>query len=263
MGMRHVNFDLDLRFDSDTDRWWSEQVLLLNMMILTTRNYTYLKTHPDTPKLYDAGLVYLLPEQLETRPSAAQIEALRDFLATKMKLSAGEIQHHLDLARGVEIFRDIPRIFENGGGDCDNLACFRAAELSAAGVNARPIMTCRQDGGRTIYHALVKWPDGSSEDPSRILGMGGPERAAERWAECKKNWERYDNYWQSAKAALARETFTSEEARYARACQYKAAIDNLGLLPKSGVFTVGPRRARPEMVLGAGGALMPTARRAA
>jgi hypothetical protein len=144
----------------------------------------------------------------------------------------------LDLARGVEIFRDIPRIIENGGGDCDNLAGWRAAELAIEGVNARPYMTNRKEGGRTIYHALTIWPDGSSEDPSRILGM--PCAAGERREECRKNWERYDNYWQDAKRMIA-----AEGGGMARAAELKAKIDALGLLPKDGVFRV-PARPAPK-----------------
>ncbi len=250
--MRHVNHDYKLDFDDPADRWWSEHVLLLNLMVLTTRNYLYLQEHPDTPKLYDSDLVYLLPEQLEKRPSDAQINDLRRFLSSKMGMGQDEIQHHLDLARGVEIFRDIPRIFENGGGDCDNLAGMRAAELCVAGVNARPCMTHREQNGRTIYHALVLWPDGTSEDPSLIKGMGGQDRAADRLEECRKNWERYDRYWQSAKAQLAKETFISEAARNFRAQEMKAKIDSLGLLPKSGIFSVGHRPVRSSQVLGAG-----------
>ena len=207
-------------------------------MILTLRNYFYLKETPGCPHLYDADVAYMLPEQLERRPSESAIRDLRRFLSDRMRMTNGEIQHHLDLARGVEIFRDIPRIREHGGGDCDNLACWRAAELAAADVDARPYLRDRQQGGHTIYHALVKWHvDGSGEDPCLILGMGGADKIAERREECRKNYERYENYWNDAKAMIA-----AEGGGMARAAELKAKIDSLGLLPQSGVFRV-PRRA--------------------
>ena len=609
MGMRHINFDLDLQFDDPDARWFSEQVLLFGLTVLAARNVFYLRAHPDTPKLYDSGVVYRVPEQLERRASAAQIEELRKFLATRMGMGESEIVHHVDLARGVEIFRDIPRIIENGSGDCfpltqkiitrsksthlyellalgelrlvypsyealsynfakaryefrdivgfvdkgvkpvikahlsngadivatadhkfwtldgrdrnkrrfgtrtmgefaevmrssrdvrtararilqaaripvlgevcpgrdraylagiyaaegyfdgnhtniaqhkpkvrarieaalaevgtgfryraangktpesgayyalhggaanpivammreqgrnsfdmelpipflsgdeetlcqmveghgdgdawrpsetafkrpgvraiyatssdalmeqlrfallalgrpsyayryadhggtgrepiwrlheyeaasensklrkrreiverdlpgltygivldardageahvgcievegthnfvladgtiasncDNLAAWCAAERVVAGVKGtRPRMTSRVQDGRVIYHALVLWPDGSTEDPSRILGMGGQEKADERREECRKNVERYDNYWQNAKRLLSEEHFVSEDARRERAAEYKARIDAIGLIPKDGVFRVGRRPA--------------------
>lgn len=57
----------------------------------------------------------------------------------------------------------IPDVLRAGYGDCEDLACWRAAEC----------------GGRafavevpTGYHILVRRPDGRIEDPSRRLGMG-------------------------------------------------------------------------------------------
>ena len=119
MSMRHINFDLALEFDDPKDRWLSEQILLFSMTLLAARDYQYLRDHPETPKCYDdEDCVYLVPEQLERRPSDAQIRALQQFLATQMRLTPDEIQHHVDLARGVEILRDVQRMREHGGGDC-------------------------------------------------------------------------------------------------------------------------------------------------
>lgn len=235
--MRHVNHDYALDFDNPGAKWFSEQVLLWNMYVLTVRNVYYLQENPSTPKLYDSGVVYLLPEQLEKRPSESSLRELRKFLDEKMKMSRAEIEHHIDMARGVEIFRDIPRIMEHGGGDCDNLSCWRVAELVVAGVSAKPYLVGRQQGSRTIYHAKCWWPDGSDEDPSIILGMGGVDKRAERWEECRKNYERYSNYMEQAKEFLDDEGL-SGEAREVRATEIKSRIDDLGLLPKDGVFRV-------------------------
>jgi hypothetical protein len=244
--MRHVNMDLDLSFDTPEDRWRSEQILLHYLLILTLRNYWFLLDNPDYPKLYDTDMVYLLPEQLERRPTRSQLRDLEKFLSTTMQMTGDEIQHHLDLAKGVEIFRDIPRMAEHGGGDCDNWAAARAAEVCVAAYRlggtseAKPYLVWREDGNRMIYHAKVMHGDGSDEDPSIIKGMGGQDRAADRLLECRKNYERYDNMWQRGKAMMASENFRSDAERYARAQEIKDACDSFGFLPKDGVFRVGP-----------------------
>lgn len=247
VGMRHVNMDLVLDFDTPEGRWRSEQILLWYLMILTVRNFWFLLDNPDYPHLYDTDMVYLLPEQLERSPTKKQLKAMYDFLSTTMGMTNDEIEHHIDLARGVEIFRDIPRMAEHGGGDCDNWAAARAAEICVAAYRiggnskARPYLVWREDGNRMIYHAKVLHGDGSDEDPSLIKGMGGQDRAVERLEECRKNYERYDNMWQRAKSILASESFSSETERMARAQELKDAIDSFGYLPSDGVFRVGPK----------------------
>ena len=74
---------------------------------------------------------------------------------------------------------------------CDNLAAFRVGELRAHDIFAKPYITWRRrpDNGMT-YHAIVLWPDGSSEDPSLLLGMGGDAKESEREKEREKLAER-------------------------------------------------------------------------
>ena len=113
---------------------------------------------------------------------------------------------------------------------CDNLSCWRAAELRQAGIKAAPYMTnrTRLDGG-TTYHALVVWPslrdlvrDGvltedairdrsdidfqTTEDPSLLLGMGGDRRSFDRSEELRKNQERCDLLRASAQTPVLRTT---------------------------------------------------------
>jgi hypothetical protein len=75
--------------------------------------------------------------------------------------------------------------------NCDNVASWRAAELRELGVNAKPYITWRQrpDGGYT-YHVVTRYPDGTIEDPSLLLGMGGIARDADRKEEERKLGER-------------------------------------------------------------------------
>lgn len=120
---------------------------------------------------------------------------------------------------------------------CDNLSCWRAAELRQAGIKAAPYMTSRTrlDGG-TTYHALVVWPslrelvlDGvltenairdrsdvnfqTTEDPSLLLGMGGDRRSYDRSEELRKNQERCDLLRASAvDAAAPRATVAAVDA---------------------------------------------------
>jgi hypothetical protein len=83
--------------------------------------------------------------------------------------------------------------------NCDNVASWRAAELNERlGIPARPYITWRKraDGG-TTYHVIVLWPDGSSEDPSLLLGMGGEAREPDRQEELRKLRERAANVMQA------------------------------------------------------------------
>lgn len=72
-----------------------------------------------------------------------------------------------------EDWRDCLEVIRRGGGDCEDLAAYRAAELRVSGdQNARCmfIERARPDGGR-LFHIVVMRGDGTLEDPSRALGM--------------------------------------------------------------------------------------------
>jgi len=166
--LRNVLFDLHL-FPDESERASSQKRVLVLLESLTLINQFYLEEHPETPLIYKSGIEYKLPAQF----------------------GAGEAEGGVPGYSG-EVFRDIPRIIENGGGDCDNVASWRAAEIRhRLGVAAKPYITWRRrpDGG-TTYHVIVIWPDGSSEDPSLLLGMGGAGKAKEREEEVRKLAER-------------------------------------------------------------------------
>lgn len=123
---------------SDLDR--SRLAITGLMDGLVTANRIWLAAYRDTPALYDSPVLYQAEKQ-------------------------------------TEIWCDIPTILEKGFGDCEDLACWRIAELRNQGINAMPFITWRDNPGKiggTIYHALVRWPDGRIEDPSRALGMRHP-----------------------------------------------------------------------------------------
>jgi hypothetical protein len=129
-----VTFDVKLFIDSD-DINRSRKGLLAMMHALMYVNLTWLETHPRTPLLYNSGVRYK-PEN------------------------------------GTEFWQDIPRTLELGYGDCEDLACWRAAELNYSGVKARPYIKWRESGPKkSMFHAVIQLPDGRIEDPSSALGM--------------------------------------------------------------------------------------------
>jgi hypothetical protein len=98
--------------------------------------------------------------------------------------------------QGTEEWLDIPSVIEAGWGDCEDLACWRVAELRTRGVNASPYTKFRRVDGVYHFHALVgiyeerDESDRASsesmpefrlvkiEDPSLRLGMGWEEEFA-------------------------------------------------------------------------------------
>lgn len=107
------------------------------LALLTNINVDFLKQFPNTTSLYKAGIIY-------------RQEGL-----------------------GLESWKSVPIVLEDGFGDCEDLACWLAAEYRVKGINARPVWTKRQLGRLTMYHIQTQLPDGTTEDPSIKLGMKG------------------------------------------------------------------------------------------
>lgn len=106
---------------------------------------------------------------------------------------------HYQREVGTENWLDIPSIIEAGWGDCEDLACWRVAELRKQGVKASPYVKFRRVGGAYHFHALVgiyRAAEGGDEeadehdivlpesrlvklhDPSLRLGMGWEKKFA-------------------------------------------------------------------------------------
>jgi hypothetical protein len=126
--------------------------------------------------------------------------ALRELLESLVKINVGWIASHPGEFRplysigarwqnenNTERWLSIPEVIRATHGpdrqpiDCEDLACYRAAELRA-GLGGHPLGKVHAiadirgrvvDGGRIIMHAFVRYPDGSVEDPSKKLGMPG------------------------------------------------------------------------------------------
>ena len=73
-----------------------------------------------------------------------------------------------------EDFAAIPVVLARGYGDCDDLVCWRIAELRNQGENAKVRLKWAYDPIRNarMYHVLVRRANTQVEDPSKRLGMG-------------------------------------------------------------------------------------------
>lgn len=203
--LRHILFDLSL-FADESDRKNSEKRVLFLLEALVNCNRYWLWQNPDAPLIYQSGIKYINPQQVEPvqLPEVAKVRAWLE----KKGASNDVMEAFRSLAGQVgagECFREIPRIIENGGGDCDNVASWRVAELRELGIWAKPGIRWRErsDGG-TTYHVIVLWPDGTDEDPSLLLGMGGEEKAADRAEEVRKLLERRDDFIDGLKKNVVR-----------------------------------------------------------
>lgn len=200
--LRFILFDTTC-FEAGDDRAETEKDLCWMLEVLAQRDQDYLRQRPSTPRLYRVGVVWQTPKQFEGE--VEEVAILRKALGAAARKR--DVRKVLDLIQeilGGERFRDVGRIIENGGGDCDNLCAWRVAELRQAGIPAKPMMTSRERaGGGITYHAIVRWPPfgdaisgnpfrDSDEDPSLLLGMAQPQRKAERDEEIRKNLERCD-----------------------------------------------------------------------
>ena len=124
-------------FDTINDR--AKGVVLIHLLEgLIAADVAYLLDTPAAPWLYESGVVY------EEEPS------------------------------GRDNWQDIPTTIELRVGDCEDLGCWRIAELRVRSrEHARPVIRSSIIGKQTVYHVAVQRSDGRLEDPSRRLGMRG------------------------------------------------------------------------------------------
>jgi hypothetical protein len=109
---------------------------------LTFCDVAYLRNHPEVPPIYQSGVRY----QRECGSN--------------------------------DDWQDVPTTLKLKTGDCEDFACWRAAELQARGIAAWPMTLVRRTpSGKIAFHPVVKWPDGRIEDPARRLGLDGEEMA--------------------------------------------------------------------------------------
>lgn len=130
-----ISFLLDL-FQSKAQEPESHEALRILLHALTTIDVLYLKTHPNTPRLYESGVFY------REEPG------------------------------GCEDWQDIPTSLRRGRIDCDDCAPWRAAEIIVhEGLPASADFELQHTkDGKALYHIVTKSPRGT-EDPSYFLGM--------------------------------------------------------------------------------------------
>lgn len=224
-------FSLGFHAENDPDvRKCSEDFLVALLGYNCWVNSRHLRLNPKTPMLYDSGVRYAAPDQAPSAPRISP-DAMERVAALLHKEGAEvhKIKNVLAMLRGVEEFLDIPALYERGKGDCNELVPVRVAELWRAGIDAKPHLVKEGTiGGATSYHTVVLHPDGSDEDPSRILGMGDE---AGRREEIRKNTERFANHAITGRQ-VAEDGLASPEL-------VMRQMELLGLLPKDGVFRVG------------------------
>lgn len=195
MSMRDIHFGVKLDFNTPEECEDSEDVLLRLLGVNCRMNKAYLRKNPKTPLLYKSGITYAPPDQLDGRPPLTPARAKKLIKVLKEIGSDPETARMvLEMVRGMEIFLDIPGLYRRGKGDCNELVPVRVAELWMEGRAASPYLVKeRNNRGGFTYHAIVLHPDGSHEDPSMILGMGGKSHEHLRKQEIYKNVLRWDD----------------------------------------------------------------------
>jgi hypothetical protein len=115
----------------------AKTVALIHLLeALTSVNVAWLGENPTAPRLYESGVRY------EEEPL------------------------------GRDDWQDIPETLALRIGDCEDLGCWRLAELRVRALeHAVPYVKRSVVGTRTVYHVAVLRSDGRIEDPSKILGM--------------------------------------------------------------------------------------------
>jgi hypothetical protein len=137
----------------------SNEILQIMLDALFRVDIAWLKAHPELPSIYaiarDAGFGHLPRPDKKLGPGGTWMRYEREPL-------------------GQEDWKDIPTCLADGFADCEDLACWRAAELVVRrGIAARPIASAKEMAdGSLLYHITVVYPDGTKEDPSKKLGMG-------------------------------------------------------------------------------------------
>jgi len=131
-----ITLVMDL-FNGDKERALSRQALNVMLDALYRIDVLYLRAHPETIPIYASGAKYM------------------------------------EEPIGQEEWQDIPTSIRMGILDCEDAASWRAAELTVKqGIPARPVfLEHKRPNGSYLYHIVAKYPNGQTEDPSRVLGM--------------------------------------------------------------------------------------------
>lgn len=132
----HITFRIKDAFRPRSSAAKNAMALEALLSVLTELNCHYLRTRKHAPYLYNTRVIYSRTHVWDT----------------------------------------IPALYMRGYGDCKSLTCARVAELLVSGRKlVKPVFRFDPKPNGTMFHILVMYPDGSWEDPSRLLGMRGPQ----------------------------------------------------------------------------------------
>lgn len=125
-------------FEANSSLLQNAEALNALLDCLTTINVIFLKFHPNTPKLYDSGVIY----------------------------------------DRTTVWDSTPALYARRYGDCKSLTCALVAEYKIQGKAAKPVFRWvrRTEEKDMIFHILVQTVAGF-EDPSKILGMNAHENS--------------------------------------------------------------------------------------
>ncbi len=137
----------------------SREALQVLLDCVQSLDALYLVHNPQTPLLYESGIAYA-KEPVQTAGADAN-----------------------DTAEREERFATIPEVLAQGWGDCDDLAPWRAAELTLQGCPSRAMI---YEVAPKRWHVVVVRGDGVTEDPSAVLGMLDRAATAARSARVSK-----------------------------------------------------------------------------
>jgi hypothetical protein len=124
------------------------------------------------------GVMRFLLEALTMANVAYLLEAKARGVEVPLLYESGV--RYLAEPEGRDEWQDIPDTLERSTGDCEDLACWRVAELrvrfgqrkARRGITVSHYRDPKTGSDVTMYHILVLHEDGTVEDPSRLLGMG-------------------------------------------------------------------------------------------
>jgi hypothetical protein len=106
-----------------------------------------------------------------------QSTASYDFRTTRNTLSVFSVKRNIDNVQCYDIQTSDHYVYlpehDVTVSNCEDLCCWRVAELWHRGIQAMPFPRLERAEGGQLWHILVLWPDGREEDPSAILGMKG------------------------------------------------------------------------------------------
>jgi hypothetical protein len=147
-----ISFAIAGAFHGVEDVNATRRVLQHFLDALVKTNIDYLRTHPETPRLYESGVVYKREPRI--------------------------VDPYTGLERTRELWQDLPFTLATGQGDCEDLGCWLAAERTVfdrtpSRAFAKPrVMVDPNTGERfLLWHIRTLVGGRKVEDPSARLGM--------------------------------------------------------------------------------------------